>query len=191
MIISVEELKQHITTDKTDTVLGDMLQALELNIRNYTNNRFHQMPQVRIEVDIRAGVFMSESLIPFNKGDTVQVTIGNNADDCGIYTVKEVTDTTFLVNEEDDDVPDMDNVDVLKVRYKADVKMGVVEIMRWKLKNEAANSGDKKKMQIQSETLSRHSVTYAQDATESDIDEDFGVPKKYLKFLKPYKKARF
>ena len=69
--------------------------------------------------------------------------------------------------------------------------MGVVDIMKWKLKNEAANSGDTSKKDIQSETISRHSVTYATDSTESDIDERFGVPRKYMAFLKSYIKPRF
>ena len=51
--------------------------------------------------------------------------------------------------------------------------------------------GDVSKKDIQSETLSRHSVTYATDSTEADLDEEFGVPKKHTAFLKRYKKARF
>lgn len=72
-----------------------------------------------------------------------------------------------------------------------DIKMGVVDLLRWKLRNEAANSGDTSKQAVQSETLSRHSVTYAQDTTEADIDARFGFPRKYAAFLKPYMRARF
>lgn len=72
-----------------------------------------------------------------------------------------------------------------------DIKMGVVDLLRWKLRNEAANSGDTSKQAVQSETLSRHSVTYAQDTTEADIDGRLGYPKKYAAFLKPYMRARF
>lgn len=72
-----------------------------------------------------------------------------------------------------------------------DIKMGVVDLLRWKLRNEAANSGDTSKQAVQSETLSRHSVTYAQDTTEADIETRLGYPKKYAAFLKPYMRARF
>lgn len=72
-----------------------------------------------------------------------------------------------------------------------DIKMGVVDLLKWKLRNDAANSGDTSKRTVQSETLSRHSVTYATDATEADIDERLGYPRKYTAFLRPYIRARF
>lgn len=124
MIISVNELRQFITTDKDDITLQAMLEALESYVVKYTNNNFKDR-------------------------------------------------TTGLVV------------------YPADVKMTVVDIMRWKLRNEEQNSGDKSKKDIHSESLSRHSVTYASDSTESDIDENFGVPKKYTAIFKQYKRARF
>jgi hypothetical protein len=175
MIISVDELKEHVKTTKADKVLEDMLQALELSVREYTNNRFYQTPSVRIQADVRGGVFMSES-IPFAVGDTVQVTCGDNAADCGIYTIKEITDTTFMVNE---DVPDMDSVAVNKVKYPASVKMGVVNMMKWDLEN-------REKVGIQSETISRHSVTYFNMDGDNSM---MGYPKSLLGFLRPYKKA--
>lgn len=79
-----------------------------------------------------------------------------------------------------------------EVEYPASVKMAVVEIMRWKLRNEAQNSADDMNNKpVQSETLSRHLVTYAQDASETDIDARFGVPKKYTAVFKLYQRARF
>lgn len=177
MIISVDELKEHITTDKSDSELEDMLQALELTIRKYTNNRFHQVPAVRVKGDIVGGVFTFKSLTTFKAGDTVQVTAGDRAIDCGIYTIKESNSTTFTVNE---DVPDMVAVDVIKVRYPHDVKMGVVDIVAWKLKN-------KGKAGLTSETISRHSQTF----DRTSIHKDFGVPNDLVGFLKLYKKPYF
>lgn len=177
MIISVEELKKYIQTTDSDEVLEAKLQALELMVREYTNNRFHQNPLVRIKADVVGGVFASEA-IPFKAGDTVQVTMGDNADDCGLYTVKEVSGDTFTVNEP---VEDMWSVKVTKVQYKADVKLGVVNMMQWDLKNRA-------KVGIQSETISRHSVTYFNMDGDNSL---MGYPKSLLGFLKPYQKARF
>lgn len=178
MIISVTELKQYITTTLTDAVLEAKLQALELKIRNYTNNRFHQIPLVRIEADIVLGEFKSRSLMPFKVGDTVQVTYGDKAIDCGIYTVKEVNGLSFTVNE---DVPDMAGIKVTKVLYKADVKMGVVDMLKWDLEKRG-------KVGIKSETISRHSVTYA-DTTEFNAKLDY--PKVLCGFLDAYIKPRF
>lgn len=178
MIISVEELKSYITTTEADKVLEVRLQALEAKIRAYTNNRFLQIPIQKIEAEVAGGVFVSQSSIPFKEGDTIQVTIGRNAKDCGVYTVKAVNGMSFEVNEE---VPDMAAVSVLKVKYNTDVKLGVAHMLKWEIEK-----GDK--VGIQSETLSRYSVTYF------DMNGDnstMGYPKSLLDFLKPYKKARF
>jgi hypothetical protein len=61
------------------------------------------------------------------------------------------------------------------------IKMGVVNLLRW----EAVN---RDKVGIQSETISRHSVTYADATGENSL---MGYPKSMLGFLKPYVKARF
>ena len=65
--------------------------------------------------------------------------------------------------------------------YPMDIKMGVLDMLKWDLEN-------RKKVGIQSETISRHSVTYFNmDGDNSTI----GYPKALVGFLKPYKKARF
>lgn len=178
MIISVKDLKEYITTDKSDQVLEVMLQALEQNIRKYTNNRFHQKPFVRIKADIIAGVFNTSDEIPFKVGDTIQVSVGDNATDCGIYTISEIQGDTFLVKE---DIGDIANATVSKVKYGADVVMGAVNLIKWDLENRA-------KVGIQSETISRHSVTYFNMDGDNSL---MGYPKSLLGFLKPYMKARF
>jgi len=178
MIISVEELKQFINTDKADSVLELKLQALEQQIRKHTNNRFHLKPYVRIKADVVAGIFVTDDVLPFRVGDTIQVSIGDNATDCGIYTITEIDGQTFTVKE---DIPDMAQVTVNKVFYGTDVKMGVIKIMEWDLKNGH-------KVGVQSETLSRHSVTYFNMDGDNSL---MGYPKSLLGFLKPYMKARF
>ena len=177
MIMTVAELRQYITTDETDQVLEARLQALELLIRAYTNNPF-QSRGFRCVADIRGGVFMSESLIPFETGDTVMISRSDLQSDC-LCTVKEITDdTTFTVNEA---VADDDCILVTRVVYPADVKLGVANMLKWQLDN-----GDK--VGVASETISRHSVTYFNmDGDNSTM----GFPKSLLGFLKPYMKARF
>ncbi len=185
MIISLGELKKYITADEEDFVLESKLQALELSIRKYTNNNF-QKKAYRRNADIAGGIFDVGAGAPFKEGDTVQVSESGLNE--GLYTIKEVSGSTFTVKE---DVVDERNVLVTKVDYPMDVKMGAVNIIKWQLKNEAANSGDTSRKNIQSETISRHSVTYVTDKTEEDISMEFGVPKKYVAFLKAYRKARF
>ena len=176
MIMTVEELRQYITTDETDAMLEMKLSAIELMIRKYTNNNF-QNRGFRIEADIRAGVFMSKLLIPFDVGDTIMVSESDLQSDC-LAVVTEANDLTFITDAE---WADDDNILVTKVVYPADIKMGVVNLMKWELNNRS-------KVGIQSETISRHSVTYfSMDGDNASM----GYPKSLTGFLIPYKKARF
>lgn len=177
MIMTVAELRQFVTTDEEDQALEARLQALELLIRAYTNNNFQQRG-FRIEADIRGGVFMSESLIPFAVGDTVMISQSDLQSDC-LCTVKEITDdTTFTVNES---CADDDCILVTKVVYPADVKLGVANMLKWQLDN-----GNK--VGVASETISRHSVTYFDMTGDNSAA---GFPKALTGFLRPYMKARF
>lgn len=177
MIMTVAELRQFVTTDEEDQALEARLQALELLIRAYTNNNFQQRG-FRIEADIRGGVFMSESLIPFAVGDTVMISQSDLQSDC-LCTIKAITDdTTFAVNES---CADDDCILVTKVVYPADVKLGVANMLKWQLDN-----GDK--AGVASETISRHSVTYFDMTGDNSA---VGFPKALTGFLRPYMKARF
>lgn len=68
-----------------------------------------------------------------------------------------------------------------KGEYPPDVKMGVVNMLKWDIEN-------RKKVGIQSETISRHSVTYFNMDGDNSV---MGYPKSLLGFLEPYKRARF
>jgi hypothetical protein len=179
MLMTTAEAREFLTTNDSDTVLAAKLSALETIIRSHTNNRFHAKPLERIEAFVRGGVFLSDALIPFSEGDTVQVTKGDKAEDLGLYTVKEINDdTTFTVNEPIDDI---DDIKVTLVAYDMNIKMGAVNLLKWE-------SANRDKVGIQSETISRHSVTYADATGENSL---MGYPKAMLGFLKPYVKARF
>ena len=76
---------------------------------------------------------------------------------------------------------DESGVLVTKVYYPTDIRMGVVNMLRWDIDN-------RDKVGIQSETISRHSVTYFNmDGDNSSI----GYPKSLVGFMNPYMKARF
>lgn len=189
MLMTVEEYKKfNNKTDEADEVLEAKLQALELQIRKRTNNNFQQRA-FRTMADAYSGTdtLVCDSAVPFAVGDTLMISESDTMDGC-LCTVKEINGNVITVKEA---LFSEDWVMITKVVYPIDVKLGAVEILKWKARNEAANNGDKSSMPIQSETISRHSVTYAQDSTESVIDADFGVPVKYTGFLKPYMKARF
>lgn len=65
--------------------------------------------------------------------------------------------------------------------YPMDVKMGVINMLIW-------DNDHRGKVGIQSESISRHSVTYF---NLDGMNSEAGYPKAMLGFLKPYKRARF
>lgn len=174
MIISIEELKEYITTDKTDSVLEAQLQALELLIRKYTNNNFQQR-NIRFKCPVMATKLYLETDF-LQVGDTIQ--ISDSLYSNGVYDIKKKEDGFLDVGES---LFDESEVLVTKVVYPADVKMGVVNMMKWDLEN-------REKVGIQSETISRHSVTYFNMDGDNSL---IGYPKSLVGFLKPYMKARF
>lgn len=171
MIISVEELKQRITTDKPDAVLEDMLAGIETAIRNYTNNNF-QHPGFRTVGTIEDGKLYLDAAV-FKAGDTIQ--ISESYFNAGLYVVSEVEGDVIALPGAFDET----DVLVTKIVYPPDVKIGAVEMLKWDLE---------KKVGVQSETISRHSVTYFNMDGENSV---MGYPKSVLGFLKPYHKARF
>lgn len=177
MIMTVAELRQFVTTDETDTAIEARLQALELLIRGYTNNNFQKRPFRAVAVAFAdRNQLICPTDTPFKAGDTLQ--ISDSELNSGLVTVNAVDGQTVTVSE---DLYDESGVVVTKVVYPADVKLGVARMLQWKLDN-----GDK--VGVQSETISRHSVTYFNmDGDNSSM----GYPKSLLGFLKPYKKARF
>lgn len=176
MIMTVEELRKFIKSDDTDECLEAKLAGIEQQIRSHTHNNF-QVRGTGIVADVVAGVFMSEALIPYEAGDTIQIS-GSDKND-GLYTVQKITDdTTFVVNEKTRDEID---VYITMVRYPADIKMGVINLMVWELEN-------RNKAGIQSETISRHTVNYINlDAWNSAM----GYPESLTQFLRPYMRSRF
>ena len=175
MIISVNELKQMPEfADKSDAVLQRKLNAIESMIRAYTNNNF-QNRRVRIEAPsstVLLGVCQMMKV-----GDTVQITESINE---GLYVISAVEpdNQTITLNK---DLYQTDHNLITKVEYPDAIVEGVINLMVWDFQSRS-------KVGIQSETLSRHSVTYfAQDAN----NQVMGYPTTLLGFLKPYIKVRF
>ena len=173
MIISVEEAKKLIVFDNwTDEKIERKLKAIEQTIRTYTNNNFQQR-SYRRTADIVGSLLVCEALIPFDVGDTVQISESGLNE--GLYTVISVDDATFEVKEA---IKDENDVLVTKVAYPEDVVDCCINMLEWEVKNRS-------KVGIKSETLSRHSVTY-----EDSNSFFMGYPKGLLGSLSLYKKAR-
>lgn len=175
MIISVEKIKEFVDLDGwTDERIERKLKAIEQTIRAYTNNNF-QDRCYRRTADIVGGLLVVEALNPFDEGDTIQ--ISESCFNNGLYNVVTVDETTLDVLE---NVTDETDVLVTKVSYPADVVDCCINLMEWEVKNRS-------KVGIQSETLSRHSVTYFNQDSANQV---MGYPASLLGCLKAYRKAR-
>lgn len=158
----------------TDSALEVKLRALESAIRGYTNNNF-QKRAFRFSCPVINGkLYYSTNLLKVD--DTVQ--ISDSALNDGLYVVQDIGSDTIALDAE---LYDEDYVLVTKIVYPADVKMGIVNLLKWE-------NANRDKVGVASETLSRHSVTYfAMDGENSLLS----YPKSLLGFLMPYMKARF
>lgn len=173
MIIDIAKLKKELDrNDISDNSLCRKIKAVEKAIRAYTNNNF-QNRLVRYEApsNNNALLFTSPYLAV---GDTLQITQSINE---GLYQIIEIDGCVQC-----DSVlyPCEYNL-VTKVEYPEDIIEGCINLLKWEIEN-------RDKVGVQSETISRHSVTYFnQDASNTLM----GYPVALLGFLKPYIKARF
>lgn len=159
---------------ETDSALEARLRALESAIRGYTNNNF-QKRAFRFSCPVINGkLHFSTNLIKAD--DTVQ--ISESALNDGLYVVQDIASDTISLDAE---LYDEDYVLVTKIVYPHDVKMGVLNLMKWE-------NTSRDKVGVASESISRHSVTYFDMNGENSL---LGYPKALLGFLQPYMKARF
>ena len=178
MIMTVAELHRFLQTDENDTVLEMKLQALENSIRAYTNNNFMVRSYRAVAVSMSDHSIIVSGKCPFRPGDTLQITDSDLQQDLLVVVSSVSDDGTVTVNE---DLVDESGIVVTKVVYPPDVKIGCVNLMKWDLEN-------REKVGVQSETISRHSVTYF---NMDQGNSTMGFPSSLLGFLRPYKKARF
>ncbi len=175
MIIPVKELiAMPEFAGIPEAVLQKKLNAVEQLIRSYTNNNF-QNRYVRFQAASKGDVLQGAS--PFLKvNDTVQISKSFVND--GLYVITEIQEGSIKLDTELFEVPL--NL-VTKIEYPEDVKSGVLNLMIWEV-------GNRQKVGIKSETLSRHSVTYYDQDINNSV---MGYPVALLGFLKPYIKPRF
>ena len=175
MIISIEKAKKLVDlTAWPDDRIEMKLNAIEQTIRSYTNNNF-QNRSIRAKCSIVSQKIYGH--VPgLNVGDTIMVTESrfNN----GLYVVNGMDDDMIIL---DKDLLDEADVLVTKVEYPADVVDCCINLLEWEKNNRS-------KVGIQSETLSRHSVTYFNQDAGNQV---MGYPVSLLGCLKAYRKVRF
>lgn len=175
MIISVEKAKKLIKfNDWTDERIERKLKAVEQTIRAYTNNNF-QNRSIRFKGSIIAQQLQGFNIPGIKIGDTVQIT--ESKYNMGLHVIKSISKDVITT---DNRLIDESHVLVTKVEYPEDVIDCAINLLEWDVKY-------REKVGIQSETLSRHSVSYF----NMDGDNSFmGYPKSLLGCLAAYRKAR-
>ncbi|MCF2569537.1 hypothetical protein I6E09_10220 [Mediterraneibacter glycyrrhizinilyticus] len=175
MIIAVNEVMELPEfVGQNEKVIAAKLKSVELAVRSYTNNNF-QNRYVRFHAESLENRLLGTSDF-LRVGDTVQISQSQVND--GLYVIMEMGDDFIRVDGDLYKYPD--NL-VTKIEYPADIKAGVLDLMKWEVKN-------RQKVGIKSETLSRHSVSYYDQDKNNQV---MGYPVTLLGFLKPYIKARF
>ena len=174
MIVSVNKAMNLVDLNGwSDEKVRHKLKAIERTIRTYTNNNFQDI-DYRRTADIIGGSLHVEALTPFEVGDTVMIT--ESKLNKGLFTVSNVEDCYFQVNEK---VKDEKDILVTKIHYPDDVVECALKLLEWEM-----DFGGK--VGIKSETLARHSVTY-----EDSSSLFMGYPVGILNGLENYMKARF
>ena len=177
MLIDTKKLKALFPkfSDVSDELLKMKLEAIEMAIRQHTNNSFQNRA-------IREACYsLSNKLIAlkgehlFKVGDTVQISV--NRKNAGLYVVEEVTEDTIMVDK--DLYQALDNL-VTKIVYPQDVIMGAINVLDW-------DCFGREKMDVASETISRHSVSYHQYDGTNTVS---GYPSALFGFCANYMRAR-
>lgn len=171
MILSADELL-NLSTElgKTVNQLTLMCNGIEDFIRQYTNNNFIVKNTAFITPIVDGKL---EIVSPLLKEDDT-ILICNSMYNDGVYVLKELNGTLDLT------LIDEDCVNVLLVRYPQAIKLGVTKLLEY-------NGRMDDKVGIASESISRHSVSYQAQGSDSIG----GYPSSMMSFLKPYMKARF
>ena len=171
MIITIDELKKVSELSKlTDEQLSTMSEGIEDFIRRYTNNPF-TVRNVTFNTPSINGKLATVSPL-FKAGDTVLITNSNYNN--GVYVLTDADGTL------DKELFDDSSNKITLVRYPVAVKSGVIKLLQYSVKMDS-------KVGISSESLSRHSVSYAQPTSDSIG----GYPAHLMTFLQPFMKARF
>lgn len=171
MIVTVEDLKKVSgLSDMPDDQLTMLCDGIEDFIRRYTNNNFTNR-NITFNTPSTNGK-LNTVPSPFKVGDTVLISKSTYND--GVYVISKLDGA---LNKE---LFDSDDNKVTLVQYPESVKMGVIKLLQYD-----AQMSDK--VGISSETISRHSVSYAQPSSDSIG----GYPSHLTAFLRPYMKARF
>ena len=171
MIVSIEELKTvSELSNIPDEELRLMSEGLEDFIRQYTNNNFINRNITFNTPSVEGKLEMLSPLIKV--GDSIL--ISNSQYNNGVYVLNSENGTL------DRELYDCADNKVTLIQYPTAIKLGFIKLLKYNVRMDS-------KVGIASESISRHSVSYAQP----DSSSIGGYPSHLMSFLNPYMRARF
>lgn len=176
MLISVSDLKALYPEfdNISDELLQRKLMSIEIAIRQYTHNNF-QNRLVRCECSSVLNELEGELSPFFMVGDTIQISesVANN----GLCVIEDIQDNILTVDRRL--FTESHNL-VTKIEYPIDLVDGAIGVLKWDV-------FEKDKINVASESISRHSVSYVQYDAGNTVN---GYPTVLFGFCSKYMKAR-
>lgn len=157
-----------------DDVLERKIKAVEIAIRGYTNNSFHNR-NIRLMCKSSNGILVGSSSY-LKVGDSIEISQSKYND--GLYVISGITDTSITLDTE---LYDSETNLVTKISYPADILEGSLSMLKWGLDNAD-------KVGVASESISRHDVTYFN--MDNSGNTVCGYPISVMGFCTPYIKAK-
>lgn len=174
MIITLEQAQ---TVDPKITQLD--LNAYEQQIRALTNNNFNHKHIKVFNIGLVGDKVVTPlELVGVGVGDTIEVF--NSRFNNGLYVVKAVSPFEITIDGEFVSEIVIDG-GMSKVVYPDDIKVGLLDVIRYKQK-----MGNK--LGVKSESVARMSTTYYDVSGVDNID---GMPSSQWSFLDKYRKIRW
>lgn len=176
MIITLEEARI-----LNPSIEQDDLDALEISVRELTNNNFQNtfVRYKNVEFVSDGIILVKEVIRGLRVGDTIEVNYSHYND--GLYTVASIAGKQITVEGTPFFEANSGHAMLTKVEYPADIERGIKKLIEYD-KTMAGKIG------IKSESIARMSITYYDVNAAENTD---GYPSSLLSFLRKYEKMRW
>ena len=188
-IITTNEVKTllQITATATDSLIDTLIPVVTSDVHEYTNNYFQNY-----KTKIESGTFVFDASLKtltseFNFADDYgyatgqDVIISGSLKNNGIHTISSVSDNVItFVATSISTIADEDSnarTTIVKMEYPEALKLVVARMINYYLQENKDN--------VKSESISRYSVTYANDSMVN------GYPKSIISGLNRWKRVTF
>ena len=162
-------------------VTQEDLDALEISVRELTNNKFQNV-HIRFKgIEFMANnlIAVKDTIVGLKVGDTIEVNYSHYND--GLFVIEEIAGKQIKVQGTPFIVANTGGSMLTLVQYPADIARGIKKLIAYDKKMAS-------KVGIKSESISRMSTTYYDVNASETVD---GYPAALVSFLQKYEKMRW